>query len=229
MSAIDLRPLAAAPIAAAERLMDAAERLIATRQGAGVSDRAIIHEAGQHNNSAITYHFGSRSGLLDAVWHRRLQRVSSRRDELLAEFQQPIYRLDLPSAVTLYIQPLCSEIGSLDPSHWARFNERLLNDLPLDFVAWVRNEMANYRGTSASDQLLALFGRLQELLVGVGISPLTAQTRVALAAKFVITSLAGWERSVAIGKADADGLPALQDDLISMTVAMLEAKTDGRS
>jgi len=225
MTAIDQRNRTAAPNAAAERLMDAAERLVATSHGLGVSDRAIIQEAGQHNNSAITYHFGSRLRLMDAVWHRRLLRVSRRRDDLLAEFQQPIPRLDLPATVSLYIQPLCEEIGSLDPSHWARFNERLLNDLPLDFITRVRIEKAHYHGTAASDQLLELFDRLRELLVGSGISPSLAQTRVALAAKFVIASLAGWERSVAIGEAGAEGLPALRDDLISMTVAMLEAKT----
>jgi len=155
--------------------------------------------------------------------------VSTRRDDLLAEFQQPINGLDLASAVTLYIQPLCEEIASLDPSHWARFNERLLNDLPLDFISRVRSEMKTFWGTAGSDQLLALFDQLQELLIGIGISPSIAKTRVALAAKFAITSLAGWERSVAISKAVVDGLPALRDDLIAMTVAMLEAKTDGRS
>jgi AcrR family transcriptional regulator len=209
--------------------MDAAERLIATRQGAGVSDRAIILEAGQHNNSAITYHFGSRTGLMDAVWHRRLLRVSRHRDEMLADFQQPIQRLDLPSSVTLYIHPLCEEMASLDPSYWARFNERLMNNLPLDFITWVRTEMSSYWGTAGSDQLLAVFDRLQELIIGLGVSAPMAQDRVALAGKFVITSLAGWERSVAIGTISAGGLPALRDELISMTVAMLEAKTVGRN
>jgi AcrR family transcriptional regulator len=229
MAALDPRHLAVAPNAAAERLMDAAEHLVATRQGFGVSDRTIIQQAGQHNKSAITYHFGSRSGLMDAVWHRRLLRVSRRRNELLAEFQQPIARLDLPAAVTLFIQPLCDEIGSLDPSHWARFNERVLNDLPLDFISWVRTDRANFRGMASSDQLLELFDRLRELVLAFVMSPTMAQTRVALAAKFAITSLASWERSVAMGKAGAHDLPALRDDLISMTVAMLEAKTDGRN
>jgi len=224
MTAIDQRHPTAAANAAAERLMDAAERLVATSHGLSVSDRAIIHEAGQHNNSAITYHFGSRSALMDAVWHRRLHLVSQRRDELLAQFQLPIRRLDLPAAVALYIQPLCEEIGSLDPSHWARFNERLLNDLPLDFISRVRTDRVLDQGTAASDQLLALFDRLRELVVASGISPAMARTRVALAAKFVIASLAGWERSVAIEEAGAEGLPALRDDLISMTVAMLEVK-----
>jgi hypothetical protein len=82
---------------------------------------------------------------------------------------------------------------------------------------------------ASSDQLLELFDRLRELVLAFVMSPTMAQTRVALAAKFAITSLASWERSVAMGKAGAHDLPALRDDLISMTVSMLEAKTDGRN
>ncbi|MEP6563188.1 MAG: TetR/AcrR family transcriptional regulator [Nakamurella sp.] len=227
MTAVDVRHRAVSPDAAVERLMDAAERLIATMLGAGVSDRAIITEAGQHNNSAITYHFGSRRGLMDAVWHRRQRRIADRRDELVGELQQPIGRLEVPEVVTLYIQPLCDEIGSQHPSHWARFNEHFLQDLPLNFIPWVRPDMSRFEGTASSDQLLELFERLRELLTAIGLPLAMAETRVALAARFVIASLAGWERSVASGDAVADELPALRDDLIAMTVALLKSTPSG--
>jgi len=229
MVTIDPRHRVTAPVAADVRLMDAAERLVAIHRGVGVSDRAIITEAGQHNNSAITYHFGNRQGLMDAVWHRRLNRVSGRRDQMLEQLAQPLNRLQTRAVVTLYVKPLCDEIGSLQPSHWARFNERLLQDMPLNFIPWVRSDRGRFEGSASTDQLLALFGRLRSLLVELGFSSAMAENKVALAARFVIAALAGWERSVALGQLQVAELPALRDELIAMTVAMLETRSESRN
>jgi AcrR family transcriptional regulator len=52
------------------RLLDAAERLFATRGVDGASTREITEAAGQRNTSAVTYHFGSRAGMLSAILAR---------------------------------------------------------------------------------------------------------------------------------------------------------------
>ncbi len=70
--------------AARERIIVAAERLIAER-GQAVPLRDIAAAAGQRNNSAIQYHFGSRDGLIEAVVEHRLATLEVRRLELLAE------------------------------------------------------------------------------------------------------------------------------------------------
>src|SRR5689334_16334330 len=67
-----------------EALILAAERLVAER-GAKVPLREIAVEAGQRNNSAVHYHFGSREGLLHAVVERRNTALEERRLALLAE------------------------------------------------------------------------------------------------------------------------------------------------
>lgn len=56
-------------------LLTAAERLFATRGMAAVSNRQICEAAGQGNNYAVGYHFGSRDGLLE---------------ELLRSYNEPI-------------------------------------------------------------------------------------------------------------------------------------------
>ena len=49
------------------RLAREAERLFATRGVYQVTVREIVNAAGQRNVSALTYHFGSREGLLEAI------------------------------------------------------------------------------------------------------------------------------------------------------------------
>ncbi len=61
---------------AREKLISAADSLFAADGIEGVSQRRILSEAGQRNQSAIQYHFGSRQGLIRAVLERRVTRVN---------------------------------------------------------------------------------------------------------------------------------------------------------
>ncbi len=61
------------------RLLATAERLFAERGVRGVGLREISVEAGQRNNSAAQYHFGSRAGLVEAVFTNRMSAVNARR------------------------------------------------------------------------------------------------------------------------------------------------------
>ncbi len=54
-----------------ERLLDEAELLFAERGVQGTNTREIVEAAGQRNASAVTYHFGSREGLLLELLARR--------------------------------------------------------------------------------------------------------------------------------------------------------------
>jgi AcrR family transcriptional regulator len=65
-----------------DRLMDAAERLMAERGFAAVSVREISAEA-DTQISAITYHFGSKEQLLDAIFERRSVPMNRERARLM--------------------------------------------------------------------------------------------------------------------------------------------------
>ena len=67
-----------------ELLLDAAERLMAEHGADGVSMREISLGAGQGNNSAATYHFGSREGIIEAVLDRRMRPIDERRAKMIA-------------------------------------------------------------------------------------------------------------------------------------------------
>ena len=103
-----------------ERLLDAAEHLIAEHGYSGTSLRAVTTEAGA-NTAAIHYHFGSKVALLEAVFERRVRDVNDERLARLAEEQArhpdgvPIDRL-----LEAFFQPALLRIASEDEG-WSRF------------------------------------------------------------------------------------------------------------
>ena len=70
------------------RLLAAAEQLFATR-GLEVPNREIVATAGQHNQSAITYHFASRAGLIDAVCEQHEKPIALHRQHRVVALVRP--------------------------------------------------------------------------------------------------------------------------------------------
>ncbi|MFC3053523.1 TetR/AcrR family transcriptional regulator [Kordiimonas pumila] len=64
-------------------LIEAAERLIAKKGLANVTTRAILDEAGQKNQSALQYHFGSKDGLIGATINERTRQIDKVRLTML--------------------------------------------------------------------------------------------------------------------------------------------------
>ncbi|MFF0493156.1 TetR family transcriptional regulator [Nocardia sp. NPDC003482] len=108
------------PTTARERLILAAERLIAER-GAAVPLRDIATAAGQRNNSAIQYHFGSRDDLVAAVVEHRMATLEVRRLELLAERTAD----DVHDLLWALVVPMFELSARHGIDHYARFLERI--------------------------------------------------------------------------------------------------------
>ena len=68
-----------------EKLLDAATRSFAEHGIYNASLIDITRQAGQRNRSALSYHFGSRDGVLCAVLERHVDFLCRREHELLAE------------------------------------------------------------------------------------------------------------------------------------------------
>ncbi len=113
------------------RLLAAAEQLFATR-GLEVPNREIVAAAGQYNRSAITYHFASRAGLIDAVREQHEIPIAQHRQHLIARLPGPGDRTTR-QLVEAHLQPLTAEMLRCAPSYWARLSELLLADQPLRF------------------------------------------------------------------------------------------------
>jgi AcrR family transcriptional regulator len=103
-----------------EALVLVAERLFAAHGIDGVSIRQILAEAGVANNSAVTYHFESKAGLVRAIVDYRAPYLAERRRLLWS--QAPAG--DLRSAVEAQFLPV-AEVAEFQDSHYMTFLEQL--------------------------------------------------------------------------------------------------------
>jgi len=84
-----------------QKLLDAAERLLAERGSASTSVRDVLAEAGVANASAVGYYFGSKDGLIAAVERRAVEHVNSERSTGLAALDSSAPLEDLVRAWVL--------------------------------------------------------------------------------------------------------------------------------
>jgi TetR/AcrR family transcriptional regulator, regulator of cefoperazone and chloramphenicol sensitivity len=209
----------ASPAGGRLRLLDAGERVLATR-GLEVPDRVIVTEAGQHNRSAVSYHFGSRAGLIEAIRERHETPIAQHRHHLISRLPGPGDRTTRELAEA-YLRPLTAEMLRCAPSHWARFTAILLLDRPLRFTRDLECPGPGPDGAPARPALCDLFDLIVAHLARLP-EP-EAAGRVALTIRFLIDRLAGWERD---SQADPDlvaPLTAFSLILTDLAVAMLDA------
>ena len=172
--------------ASALRLVLAAERLFAVHGIDGVSLRQIAAEAGSANNSAVQYHFGSKNGLIAAIFLHRLPQIISERRLLAAQCDFD----DIRSRFEAHYLPVLALAESTD-NHYVSFVEQLhrrqaafgpyLTDLPEE-------------GIRSSDE----FRRDLENLLGELDEPLR-KMRIAEAQSLCVHAAADRERAVATG------------------------------
>ena len=91
-------------------LLDAGERLFAERGIAGASMRAITSAAGA-NLAAVHYHFGSKEGLVRAVFARRLGPLNRERLEGLERLAATGREGDVEGIVEAFVGPPLRMIG----------------------------------------------------------------------------------------------------------------------
>lgn len=200
---------------ARERIINTAERLIAER-GAEVSLRDIAVEAGQRNNSAVHYYFGSRDGLIQAIVERRQGPLEARRMALLAEFEGAGRADDVSSLVETLVRPMFDTPYADGSTHYARFLER------------VRDHPAIVGARLAADHWPAVeivTSRLQRSLTGLATA--TRRRRLSAMVTVMFGLLADAERRS--GGAGGPALTAVADDevddVVEMLVGMLTAPT----
>ena len=112
--------------------MATAERLFAEHGVASVSSRQISEAAGQGNNAAVGYHFGTKTDLIRAIVHRH--------DEAIEQFRrQMVERVGTDSAedgtgtvrawVECLVRPLTDHLAAVGRTSWyARFSLQVSTD-----------------------------------------------------------------------------------------------------
>jgi AcrR family transcriptional regulator len=174
----------AATTTTALQLLLTAERLFAAHGLAGVSLRQIAVEAGSANNSAVAYHFGSKEGLVQAIFGYRLDQLLKRRELLRARVAPG----DLRARLEAHLLPVF-EIAESREGAYLSFLEQLQRD------ASSQPLLANPEAERSQAEFLA---DVQPLLPGV--EPWLRQLRIQQVQLLSLHTAAERERALAAGQ-----------------------------
>ena len=192
-------------------MVTAAERLFGERGINAVSLREVAAAAGQRNNSAVSYHFGSRDGLVDAVFHQRMARIDERRRAMIVALDAAGRGDDLRSLLEAVVYPLSEALGHEDGVSWyARFLRQVMLDPGFDVLAPSRADVT--RGLSTVVERIARQLR--------SVPPALRAERMRLALKLVIDALADHEARLAASM-PTEPAPLLASHLVDAAAAVL--------
>jgi len=93
------------------KILQTAEKLFAKRGIDQTSIRLINQTAGQRNSSATQYHFGSKSGLIAALFDYRMESINERRLQMLAELEAAGRTDNIRSMVEILVIPLAEQLN----------------------------------------------------------------------------------------------------------------------
>jgi AcrR family transcriptional regulator len=203
-----------------ERLILTAEALFAKGGIDGVSLREIAAKAGQGNHNAVQYHFGSRTGLVHAVFDYRMLQMEPPRQKMLAAAEAAGTLKDARTIIEIIFLP---QLALLD-THW---NHSYSNFLCQYLLRNTGTKFGDF-GTplpAALDKTLALLRqRLDFLSEGI------AQRRLVTACFMFLNMLSIYMREDARASSGESFESALDDTLeqIALTLCMpLRGKKSG--
>ncbi|MFJ4468145.1 TetR/AcrR family transcriptional regulator [Streptomyces sp. NPDC089424] len=168
-----------------ELILTAAERLFAERGVYAVSNRQVSEAAGQGNNAAVGYHFGTKADLVRAVAARHDARIEDGRARMLAEAGDST---DVRDWVACLVRPVTGHLAELgSPTWYARFCAQVMTD-PALYRIMVEESLTSPSLREIRDRLLRC---LPELPAEVGAE------RAAMARHLILHTCAERERALA--------------------------------
>ncbi|MFE1883806.1 TetR/AcrR family transcriptional regulator [Streptomyces diastatochromogenes] len=109
-----------------EAILTAAERLFAEHGVYAVSNRQVSEAAGQGNNAAVGYHFGTKADLVRAVARRHTAPIEALRERALAAAEGSA---DVRDWVDCLVRPVTEHLAGLgSPTWYARFCAQVMTD-----------------------------------------------------------------------------------------------------
>jgi AcrR family transcriptional regulator len=193
------------------RLLRAGEQRFARDGVTGARMSDVVRDAGQANDSAVGYHFGSRQGLLDAIVAKHVTAMDERRT-------LPGRDQGLRALVDAIVAPTAALLAAQDGRDFLRITEQLA-----DWSGVGSGHPAEpLRETVIGTQLEALTRRLGDR-IGMSLS----RERVALMVTFLTGALAARARSVESGRRQRMSHERFVDHLVDVLTGALTARSGG--
>lgn len=109
-----------------EAILKAAERLYAEHGVFAVSNRQVSEAAGQGNNAAVGYHFGTKTDLVRAIEEKHRGPIERLREKMVADLGPAP---DMRDWVACLVRPLTDHLEALgNPTWYARFAAQVMTD-----------------------------------------------------------------------------------------------------
>jgi AcrR family transcriptional regulator len=109
-----------------ELILVAAERLFAEHGVLAVSNRQVSEAAGQGNNTAVGYHFGTKADLVRAIVRKHAEQIEAVRVRMLAETRGST---EVRDWIACLVRPATEHLAALgNPTWFARFGAQVMTD-----------------------------------------------------------------------------------------------------
>ena len=113
-------------IATRELILTTAERLFADHGLFAVSNRHVSEAAGQGNNAAVGYHFGTKADLVRAIVRRHAEHIEELRVRMVSEIGDPT---DVRAWAACLVRPVTAHLAALgSPTWYAHFGAQVMTD-----------------------------------------------------------------------------------------------------
>ncbi len=200
-----------------DRLLRAGERVFARSGVGGASLREINAEAGQRNNSALHYHFGSRDGLLGAIGRKHQREIDAERIRLLDAQAAPHGSVGLGESIAIWVAPMAAKLRTDDGRDYLRILPALVHRL---------GGVVGVGAAGAGDEmdlpgLRRVFGAISAAMPSL--TDEIAATRLIEASHFLAASLAARATELASGSSPLVDDAAYRTNLVAMLTGALSA------
>jgi len=109
-----------------ESILTAAERLFAEHGVLAVSNRQVSEAAGQGNNTAVGYHFGTKADLVKAIARKHLTRIEDVRQRMVDGIGDSA---DVRDWISCLVRPVTEHLAATgSPTWFARFGAQVMTD-----------------------------------------------------------------------------------------------------
>lgn len=203
----------------ARKLISSAERLFGQHGIDNVSLRQIVTAAGQANNYAVQHHFGSKEGLIEAIFRLRMVVLDAARGEML-EAIKTANNASTEKIITAIMLPILEAFDEKERHLFADFMFQLFHRDKMNSSSIVSGEAPIYTefAPAVNELNTLLRQQLKHLPAGV------FNTRYRLAAEMFLSGLIERKRMGDNRKGHSYPNPKIfWQDMLSLAVAVFTA------